>query len=230
MPELKLLLIEDNMNIARQLVEFLHCHQWQVEHAATAHLGLKLATEQIYDLVLLDLNLPDMDGLEVCQQLKQTLEVNIPVLMLTARDSFEDKARGFGIGADDYLTKPFDLRELVLRAQALARRQQLYKSKLLTLGELELDLTQHKASRLGQSLKLTGIGFKILCFLAQQYPQPVSRSLLSHHLWGENPPDSDALKSHIYALRNALDKPFSGRPMLVTITNLGFKLSVEDEK
>ena len=120
MSELKLLLIEDNMSIARQLVTFLHSHQWQVEHAATASLGLQLARQQPYDLVLLDLNLPDMDGLEVCQHLKQQLDVNIPVLMLTARDSFEDKARGFGIGADDYLTKPFDLRELALRCQALA--------------------------------------------------------------------------------------------------------------
>jgi DNA-binding response OmpR family regulator len=226
--KLNILLIEDNKIIARQLGEFLEGPRWSVDYADNGNLGKELALQHDYDVIILDLNLPDVDGLEVCRDIKQEAEINPPILMLTARDSFEDKARGFGEGADDYVTKPFEFRELALRCQALARRQQLHRNQTLTLGELIIDQKQHLATRQGQSLKLTNIGFLILLTLAQEYPQAVSRSSLMKKIWGDEPPDSDALRSHIYSLRNVLDKPFNS-PMLTTITNVGFRLSNIDE-
>jgi DNA-binding response OmpR family regulator len=226
--KLNILLIEDNQIIARQLGEFLEGHRWSVDYADNGILGKELALQHNYDVIILDLNLPDVDGLEVCRDIKQEAQINPPILMLTARDSFEDKARGFGEGADDYVTKPFEFRELALRCQALARRQQLHRNHTISLGELIIDQKQHLASRQGQTLKLTNIGFSILLVLAQEYPQAVSRSTLMKKIWGDEPPDSDALRSHIYSLRSVLDKPFNS-PMLTTITNVGFRLDNIDE-
>ncbi|GGA87908.1 DNA-binding response regulator [Neiella marina] len=222
---LKILLIEDNTTIASQIIEFLSSHQCQVDYAANGKLGIELALNQIFDVILLDLNLPDIDGLQVCQAIKSQASVNPPILMLTARDSFDDKSAGFHQGADDYLTKPVDLRELVLRCQALARRNTLHQSQVIELGPLELDITSQTARRDGQSLTLTSVGFQLLTLLAQSHPQPVARSLIMHKIWGDSPPDSDALKSHIYSLRQALDKPFA-YPMLKTVMNLGYRLEL----
>lgn len=225
---LKILLIEDNQAIAKQVVEFLSGHQWSVDYAHNGEMGVELALSQIFDVILLDLNLPDIDGLKVCQAIKERAKVNPPILMLTARDSFEDKSAGFSLGADDYLTKPFDLRELVLRCQALARRENLHNAQVLTIGELSIDLTSQIVTRQNQELQLTSIGFQLVTLLAQHYPKPVPRSVITHKLWSDSPPDSDALKSHIYSLRKAIDKPFS-YPMLKTVLNLGYQLEVRNE-
>lgn len=181
---LTILVVEDHPTIARQIVEFLEGLKWHTDHAASGALAIDLATREAYDVVLLDLNLPDLDGLEVCRAIKARAPRNVPVLMLTARDAFEDKARGFKQGADDYLTKPFDLRELAMRCEALARRGQLH---------------------------------------VEQRMRAVSRSALVHELWGADPPDSDALKSHIYALRKQLELAGAGN-MIVTIPQLGYRL------
>lgn len=223
---MKILLIEDNPTIANQVLEFLSGHRWHVDYAHNGELGIELALTQIFDVILLDLNLPDIDGLKVCKEIKQNAEVTPPILMVTARDRFEDKSAGFHRGADDYLTKPFDLRELVLRCEALKRRGDLHQSRILEIGELVLNLTTKTASRAGEELVLTNVGFELLCVLAQHYPKPVSRSFISHKLWSDTPPDSDALKSHIYSLRRALDKPFE-YPMLKTVMNLGYQLEVK---
>ncbi len=141
-----------------------------------------------------------------------------PILMLTARDSFEDKALGFNEGADDYLTKPYDMRELILRCEALARRQNLHQTKKIDLGELHLNLSEKTVKRQTILIKLTTIGFTILTILAKAYPNPVSRSQLEYEIWNDSPPDTDALKSHIYSLRKAIDKPFD-KSILKTIMN-----------
>lgn len=224
---MKLLLVEDNSTIASQLVNFFEGLGWVVDYAENGTLGIRLASTSVFDVILLDLNLPDMDGLDVCRKLKSTLDYNLPVLMLTARDAFEDKASGYGEGADDYVTKPFDLRELRLRCEALARRQDLHKTAELVLGELTLAVRSQEARRQGETLKLTGIGFRILLELAQAYPEPVTRSQLIHRLWGDEPPDSDALRSHIYSLRAALDRPFD-TAMLKTLPNLGYRLVCDE--
>lgn len=222
---MNILLIEDNLTIAQQLAEFLGSHGWQLDHADKARRGTELALAHVYDVILLDLNLPDGDGLEVCARIQRDAPVVPPILMLTARDSFEDKAAGFNRGADDYLTKPFDLRELALRCEALARRSSIHRARRLELGEITLDLDNLQAHRQGQPLTLTRTGFHILLTLAHAHPQPVSRSFLSHQLWGDEPPDSDALKSHIYALRQALDRPFD-TALLHTVMNVGYRLEL----
>lgn len=226
---MKILIIEDNPTIARQLGEFLSAHHWFVDFAQNAGLGIQLALEQIYDVVVLDLNLPDRDGLDVCQEIKSRASLTPPILMLTARDSFEDKAQGFHSGADDYLTKPFDLREVVLRCEALARRHNLHQPKTIQLGELILDTKNKIAWHQSEKLTLTSIGFQILEVLVKSYPDVCLRSILIHQLWGDDPPESDALKSHIYALRKCLDKSFA-KPMIETLMNLGYKLEFPGEK
>ena len=200
---------------------------WVVDYAATGQQGIELACQSMFDVLVLDLNLPDVDGLTVCRTLKSELDYNLPVLMLTARDAFEDKASGYGEGADDYVTKPFDLRELRLRCEALGRRQDLHKTAELRLGELTLAVKSQEARRGDQPLKLTGIGFRILLELAQAYPEAVTRSQLIHRLWGDEPPDSDALRSHIYSLRAALDKPYE-KAMLQTLPNVGYRLVCDE--
>jgi len=224
---MKILLIEDNPTIAGQVGEFLAARQWSIDFADTGNLGIRLATEAIFDVVLLDLNLPDLDGLEVCRAIKYGAAVTPPILMLTARDRFDDKAAGFHHGADDYLTKPFDLRELMLRCEALARRSLLHQVQEIRVGELKLDLSTRSATRCDQPLQLTPIGFDLLTLLARHYPRPVARSLIVHSLWSDSPPDSNALKSHIYALRQALDKPFA-TAMLKTRANLGYQLETKE--
>ncbi|GGX73377.1 response regulator [Massilia dura] len=220
---LTILVVEDHPTIARQVVQFLDGLKWQTDHAATGALAIELATRESYDVVLLDLNLPDMDGLDVCRAIKARAPRNVPVLMLTARDAFEDKARGFHGGADDYLTKPFDLRELALRCEALARRGQLHVGQELSVGPLTLLPRDRRALCHGMPVTLTQAGFRILFTLCTAHPHAVSRSALMHELWGTNPPDSDALKSHIYALRRQL--ALAGAPDIIgTIPQLGYRL------
>ena len=146
--------------------------------------------------------------------------------MLTARDAFEDKARGFSEGADDYLTKPFDLRELALRCEALARRAQLHLAQEMSVGRLTLLLREKRALFDDAPLALTQAGFKILLAMCSAYPHAVSRSSLTHALWGAEPPDSDALKSHIYALRKQLELAGAVK-MIVTIPQLGYRLVLD---
>ncbi|MDO3383195.1 response regulator transcription factor [Gilvimarinus algae] len=227
---LSILLIEDNLAIARQLTEFLTGLGWAVAHVSRGKAGADSAIRDAgdYDLVLLDLNLPDMDGLEVCRLIKGQAPVVLPVLMLTARDAFTDKAAGFGQGADDYLVKPFDFRELALRCEALTRRERLHSHETMDIGELRLNLREKTASRQRQPLALTRVGFAVLQALAEAYPRALTRSQLIHKVWRSEPPDSDALRSHIYSVRRVLDKPFA-RPMLKTIVNVGYKLEVYDD-
>jgi len=224
---LSILVVEDHPTIARQIVDFLDGLQWQTDHAGTGALAIELATRETYDVVLLDLNLPDVDGLDVCRAIKDKAPRSVPVLMLTARDAFEDKARGFHVGADDYVTKPFDLRELALRCEALARRGQLHIDQELHVGPLTLLPREKRALYRDSPLPLTGAGFRILLTLCTAWPQAVSRSKLMYELWGANPPDSDALKSHIYALRKQLET--AGAPDLIaTIPQLGYRLDHVD--
>lgn len=220
---LSILLVEDNLAIARQIASFLEGLHWQVDFAATGQLGISLALDHSFDVILLDLNLPDCDGLQVCKIIKSQSSRVQPILMLTARDAFDDKVKGFGQGADDYLTKPFDLRELALRCQALARRPVLHTENILQRGQLTLDSRTKQACWQGQAFGLTGIGFRLLHKLADAYPYPVSRSDLIAHLWQDEPPESNALKSHMYTLRKALEQ-ISGHNLLQTISNVGYQL------
>ena len=219
---LRILLIEDEPALAQNMLDYLTLCGHQTDYAADGKLGLQLALACHFDVILLDLMLPKLDGLSLCLQLRAQSNVHTPVLMLTARDTLDDKIAGFGVGADDYLTKPFALAELGLRCQALARRAapQQYQ---LHIGPLLLDRRSHQAFRDGKLLALNPSCFALLQLLAEQYPALVSRQQLIDKLWPDDPPDSEPLKSHIYLLRQQLDKPFA-HAMLHTVHGVGFVL------
>lgn len=226
---LYVLLVEDQLNIARNISDYMEAKGHVFDFANQGQQGLDLALENHYDLIILDLNLPVMDGLQVCQQIREQSNRHIPILMLTARDSIADKVSGFTVGADDYLTKPFSLQELEVRCMALSRRYLLQTNDTLVIGPLSLNRKSKQVTRAGQLLNLHSMGFRILTVLAQAYPQVVSRSQLSQKLWGDEPTESDAMRSHIYQLRCVLDKPFDF-PMLKTVHGVGFALDIKDEK
>lgn len=223
---LYILVVEDQQNIAQNIANYMEDKGHVLDFATQGEQGLELALTNHYDLVILDLNLPVMDGLEVCKQLRQQAHHHVPIIMLTARDSVEDKISGFTLGADDYLTKPFSLEELEVRCFALSRRHLLQTNDTLTFDQLSIDRKKQQVTRAGTNLELHTMGYRILSILAEAYPQVVSRSKLSQKLWGDEPTESDALRSHIYQLRNMLDKPFD-YPMIKTMHGIGFVLNVE---
>jgi DNA-binding response OmpR family regulator len=220
---LHILVVEDNAMLARNLADGLEQHGHSADFAADGELGLRLALENDYDLVILDLGLPRMDGLEVCRRLRAQARRRVPVLMLTARDTLPDKLSGFDSGADDYLVKPFALEELMARCNVLARRHTLHQEHVLAVGSLRVDRQALQVTRNGQGVELTPAGFQILLALAEAHPRVLTRSELTRILWRDEPPDSDALRTHLYQLRQKLDKPFA-QPILVTVHGVGFKL------
>lgn len=223
---LRVLLIEDQTELAASIIDFLEGHGHRLDYAADGEQGLALALEGRHDVALLDLHLPRLDGVEVCRQLRATADRYLPILMLTARDTLKDKVVGFDAGADDYLTKPFALEELLLRCHALGRRHQLYDANLMQLGELSIDRRQRKVWRKGRLIELHPTPFKILLALAEVHPAVMTRSELADRIWGDEQPDSDALATHIYSLRQALDRPFD-TPLLKTLHGVGFRLDIK---
>lgn len=224
---LYILVVEDQQSIAQNIANFMESKGHVLDFATQGAQGLELALTNHYDLVILDLNLPIMDGLEVCKQLREKANHHVPIIMLTARDSIEDKVSGFTVGADDYLTKPFSLDELEVRCFALSRRHLLQTSDILTFDKLVIDRKRQIVKRDEKKLELHTMGYRVLSILVEAYPQVVSRSVLSQKLWGDEPTESDALRSHIYQLRNILDKPFD-YPMIKTMHGIGFVLDVKN--
>jgi DNA-binding response OmpR family regulator len=185
--------------------------------------GLHLALTQDYDAIILDIMLPGMDGLTFCRKLREEGEKATPVLMLTARDTLSDKLEGFDAGADDYLVKPFELEELSARIQALVRRSDHAQKKPLRVGDLEIDVGKMQVQRAGRPIELNRACWKILTMLMQASPNVVARKEIEHALWSDMPPGSDALRSHIYTLRRAIDKPFKCH-LIQTVHGIGYKL------
>lgn len=221
---MRILVVEDNIDILANLHGFLEPLGYDIDSAHSGAVGLSLAVEQRYDAIVLDIMLPGIDGLQVCRQLRGSLAVTTPVLMLTARDTIQDKVAGFDCGADDYLVKPFSMVELDVRLRALQRRAAGGQSGgKLRLGDLEYDPRTYEATRAGHPLRLTPTGHRLLAALLRAAPQVLKREELEREVWGDDPPDSDALRTHVHALRQALDKPFD-RPMLKTIPGIGFRL------
>lgn len=215
------LLVEDNRPLASHIIEYLELDDIECDYTERGDHGLKLAQQQHFDIIILDLNLPGMDGLSICEQLRAEGN-NTPILMLTARDSLENKLEGFNMGADDYLVKPFDLPELVVRLKSLAKRAVLTKPKL-QISDLKIDLSLREAYRQEKLLTLHPIGWELLVALAKVSPAPLTRNELERVIWQDSPPDSDALKSHLYQLRKAVNKPFK-TPLLHTLRNVGVVL------
>jgi len=173
--------------------------------------------------------LPGLDGLEVCRKLRHEASKDTPLLMLTARDTLEDKIAGLDAGADDYLVKPFEIAELEARIRAMLRRSKGQMiSESLRVGDLTVDTGTFEVRRNDQRLSMTPIGLKLLLALMRAAPKIVNRRELEREVWGDIVPDSDALRSHLYTLRKAIDKPFP-RPLLQTVAGLGYRLADLDD-
>lgn len=223
-----ILLIEDNHDIAEMVGDHLEQQGHEVDYAADGITGLHLAVTEDVDAIVLDLMLPGMDGLDVCRKLRGDAGKSTPILMLTARDTLEDKVAGLDAGADDYLVKPFELAELDARLRAMLRRAGGdVAAEVLRVGDLEVDTGTLQVRRQGQSIVLTPIGLKLLITLMKASPKVLSRSALERAVWGDVVPDSDALRSHLYNLRKSVDKPFD-QPLLHNIPGMGYRLSRKD--
>ena len=226
---MRILIVEDHPDILANLYGFLEPKGHVLDAARNGYAALALASENDYDVIVLDIGLPGLNGLELCQKLRGELALATPVLMLTARDSLSDKVAGFDSGADDYLVKPFSLVELDVRLKALVRRSEgrSAASNKLRFGELVFDPDIQQASRENQPVNLTRTGYILLHALLKAAPRIVSRETLEQAVWGEDRPDSDALRTHIHALRQGLDKPFA-YPMLITVPGAGYRLALPD--
>jgi DNA-binding response OmpR family regulator len=226
---MRILIIEDHPDILANLYGFLEPKGHVLDSNTNGYGGLALAAQNDYDVIVLDVMLPGLSGLELCQKLRNELKISTPVLILTARDTLQDKVAGFNSGADDYLVKPFSLVELEVRLKALVRRAggQGASANVLRIGELSFNTDTWEVARAGQPVHLTKTGYTILRCLMREYPRTVTRDRLEHEVWGDQRPDSDALRTHIHAVRQALDKPFPFA-MLRTIPGVGFRIASSD--
>lgn len=222
---MKVLIVEDNPDLAANLGDFLEMQGHVIDFANDGVTGLHLASSQDYDVIVLDIMLPGISGLQVCDQLRKVAKKSTPVLMLTAKDTVDDKVKGFDCGADDYLVKPFALREVLARIQALQRRaSNAVVQEVLKVCNLELDLGTLIAKRDDKTIKLTPVELRILEILMRKSPNVVSRQALESEIWGDFPPDSDTLRTHIHGLRTAIDKNHQPK-LLHTVRGLGFRLA-----
>lgn len=225
---MRILLIEDNHDLAANIGEYLEQREHVVDYAADGLSGLHLAATNAYEVLVLDVNLPGLDGFTLCHRLRADARSPIPVLMLTARDTERDKLTGFGAGADDYLTKPFSLAELEARLKALVRRG-APALEVLQVADLHFDLRTLVARRGARRLELTPAGLKLLEALMRAAPAVVRHEAAGRALWGDHPPDSDAaLRGHIHALRAEIDPP-RARRLLHTVHGIGYRLALDDE-
>ena len=225
----KILIIEDNPDIVANIYAFFEPKGFVMDNAHNGLSGLALAASNRYDVILLDVMLPGMDGTKLCKTLREELHDKTPVLMLTARDTVLDKVAGFDSGADDYLVKPFSLVELEARIKALIRRHQdEHFQHSIEVGKLSLNTEEHSIERENKLLKLTPTGFKILHTLMSASPRVVSKTELEEKVWGQDVPSSDALRTHLHSVRAQVDKPFD-KTMIVTMPGVGYQIIDPDK-
>lgn len=220
---MRILVIEDNEDLAANIMEFLSARGHVMDSATDGVTGLHLAVVNDYDAIVLDLMLPGIDGLDLCARLRGEADKQTPILMLTARDTIDDKLAGFSSGADDYLIKPFSLLELEARLAALGNRGPRRSQHVLRVGDLTLNLDTWQADRAGERITLTPTALRLLETLMRASPRLVRRAELEAAIWGDHPPDSEALRTHIHALRAAIDKPFD-TALLQTVPTMGYRL------
>jgi DNA-binding response OmpR family regulator len=226
---MRILLVEDHRDIAANIADYFAARGDIVQIANDGVTGLQFARSQEFDAIVLDVMLPDLDGLLVCRQLRTTADKHMPILMLTAKDLLSDKIDGFEAGADDYLVKPFSLLELSARLTALTRRfAQPTPPQSLSVGALRFDVDTLEATRNGQAIKLNPTTRRILLLLMQNTHRVVTREEIENLLWGAPAPSTDVLRAHMHALRSALDKQFESK-LLHTVHGTGYRLALQDE-
>jgi len=222
-----ILLVEDDFDVAQNVCAYLEASGNKVEWAPDGLIGLECATRDSCELVILDIALPRLPGIELCQRLRALGFSRVPILMLTASSELEDMLSAFRAGADDYVVKPFALEELESRIQALMRRvSDFHATTVLSVGDLAFDVAAQTVRRADRVLRIATIGRRILEVLMRNTHRVVSRKELEKAVWGEDPPQSDALRIHIHALREAIDKPFT-RPLIVTVRGSGYRITTD---
>ncbi|ENX34627.1 hypothetical protein F889_01915 [Acinetobacter colistiniresistens] len=222
-----ILMVEDHFELAATVGEFLEEHGFVIDHARNLDAARTFLKTNPYHLLLLDINLPDGSGYDLCEWLRTDQGKDIPILMLTARDTLDDKLKGFTAGTDDYLIKPFDFNELVMRIRALIKRSlgEVSTSKI-QIHDLILDSSTQTVTRAGHLIELPRIQFKLLKILMRNSPKVITKQEIVIELWGDEEPESDALRSHIYNLRKMIDKPFQEK-LIHTISGVGLKVAFD---
>jgi len=223
---MRLLVIEDNPKMAALIQKGLTEQGYAVDVAHSGHEGEFMAASEVYDAVMLDLMLPDEDGLIVCRNLRRR-GVHTPILMLTALSTTRDKVTGLDAGADDYLAKPFEFDELVARIRALLRRGQAREASTLKFEDIEMDLLKRTVTRAGQKIKLTAKEFALLEYFLRNPNRVLSRTAIGEHVWDMNfEPESNVIDVYVSMLRRRIDKGYD-RQLIHTMIGAGYMLSTE---
>jgi DNA-binding response OmpR family regulator len=222
---MRILIVEDEHKIAQSLKKGLEQETYAVDLAFTGIDGFDLASTEDYDLIILDLMLPGMDGVTICQKLRSD-GIHTPILMLTAKGQIEDKVAGLNTGADDYLTKPFAFEELLARIKALSRRPKDGIGTILNFADLSLDTLSYQVKRADKPLHLSAKEYALLEYLLRHPNQVITKDQIIAHIWDY---EADVLPNtvevYIGYLRNKIDKPFKDKPTLIqTVRGFGYKL------
>ena len=225
---IRALIVEDNRDICANIAAYLEKLGYLLDFAHDGVSAMNLALTHPFDVIVLDLMIPRMDGLTFCRRLRADAGIETPVLMLTARDTLDDRLKGFDAGADDYLVKPFALQELHARIGALYKRSHRNGDTLLTVGDMTLNRSTLQVHRAGRRVDVNPAGMKLLRRLMEQSPSVVDRDALETLLWADERPDGDALRSHMYKLRQAIDRPFD-RPLIHTVHRIGYRIAEDDQ-
>ncbi|HIF9398487.1 TPA: response regulator transcription factor [Photobacterium damselae] len=220
---MKVLIVDDNHNIAETIADYLELEGMTIDCAYHGEAALNLVKENHYDVIIMDIMMPKLDGINAVKKLREEQFCNTPILFLTAKDQLEDKIAAFKAGGDDYLLKPFAMEELCLRLYALSNRGPRQDIGELKFADITINTRTDKVKRAETEIKLSRIQLKILKLLMRQAPSIVSRQEVIESIWGDETPSSDALRSHIYGLRNALDKGFE-TSRLETIHGQGYRI------
>ena len=226
---MRILVIEDNHRLSSSLAANLAHEGYSVDAAYDGQEGQDLAELTPYDLIILDILLPKKDGLQVCRDLRRR-RIHTPILLLTARDGVDDRVQGLDCGADDYLVKPFAMRELLARLRALLRRQSPYTNGRLEMGDLMVDPVTHTVEREGRPIDLTPKEFALLEFLLYHPNQVVTRELIEQHIWNYDfECESNVIDVYVRRLRRKIDAPFAVK-LLTTVRGVGYRLQPPPER
>jgi DNA-binding response OmpR family regulator len=220
---MRILVIEDNHRLNSSLASSLAHEGYSVDSAYDGQEGQDLAEMTAYDLIILDILLPEKDGFEVCRDLRRR-RIQTPILLLTARDSVDDRVRGLDCGADDYLVKPFAMRELSARLRALLRRQHPYQPGRLEMGDLVIDPIIHTVERGGRPIDLTPKEFALLEYMMYHTNRVVTREMIEQHIWNYDfECESNVIDVYVRRLRRKIDDPFAVK-LLTTVRGVGYRL------
>ena len=225
---MNILLVEDDFDVAQNICDYFGAADHEVEWAPDGLIGLDCATRQARELIILDIALPRLSGIDLCARLRELGFTDVPIMMLTARSDVSEKVKAFNAGADDYVVKPFALEELESRAHALLRRASGFAANsTLRIADLEFDTATQTIKSADNNIAILVTGRKVLETLMRNAHRVVSRQEIEQLVWGDDPPQSDSLRIHIHALREAIDKPFE-MPLIRTIRGSGYRILAEE--